>query len=81
VLANFHILRLEPDGTERQIGDTSVWNLAVFEMELAALHSPGWYAIRDEQSGQQIAVNLSKPKKVQGEEICDHADNFCSLRR
>ena len=56
--ANFYIFKLQPDDSELPIGEAESYNEALFEIEFAAIRSPGKYVIRDQMTGERQVLNL-----------------------
>ena len=55
---SFDILKLATDGSEQWMGNVESYDVALFDIELAAAKWPGKYAIFDRQTGQREVFNF-----------------------
>jgi hypothetical protein len=68
----FTLFRLEPDGSERYIGEESSWSSALLQVEIASLRSSAKYAIHNEKIGLRVIVDLHSQQKT----LDQHADKL-----
>ena len=55
---SFDILKLGLDDSEEWMGNVESYDVALFDVELAAAKSPGKYAILNRQTGQREVLNF-----------------------
>ena len=56
--AGFDIFRLQPDGSELHVGETTSYNIALIDVEMLGSRIPAKYVIRDRGTGRRHALNL-----------------------
>ena len=58
--AIFDIFRVEPDGSELQVGEAASYSIALMDVEMLASKIPAKYVVCDRETGQRWLMNLGR---------------------